>query len=148
MFPLNVIAAAEQVRINLTAQTIDSIDLATSGEFMVAGVRVGSDGQMYKVTGETNSEAYGAINSPTDWNDIKKNIGDYEAFASGSGADGWDLADALSTWINCASQPQWGAQRPGTASGTTTAVITVQIRAVGTAIVKATAIYTCNAQEL
>ncbi len=149
MFPLNVIAAAEQERIHLTAQTIQSIDSAPGGDRMVCGVRVGSDGQIYKVTGWNNGgEDYAAINSPTDWNDIKKNIGNYEAFCSGANADDWDLSDTLGIWINCASQPQWGTQRGPGGSGTTTGLLTIQIRHAATTLVKASELYTCNATEL
>ena len=149
MFPLNVASATVGDKLNLTTQTFDSIDLAPGGDVMVSGVRLGSDGILYEVAGWNNAgETFQSRNQPTDWIDPKNNMANYEAMATSPDTMNWDLSNALNVWINGASQPQWGVQRTTPASGTTTGVITVQIRQIVTLSVKASGVYTCNATEL
>lgn len=124
----NAIASAGGENITLDNASIVSTGNAAGGGRMMAGVRVGQDGNLYEVTGANNAEIQAQINTATNWVRPLRNIDRYEAMGTSADTMNWNNSDLLNVWINCSTQPQWGLQRLASGPGTTTGDVTVQIR--------------------
>lgn len=146
MFPLNVVAATLAEKINLTTQTLTNADNPPGGANVISGIRLNANGNAERISQWDTAPQYSPINQPDDWNDIKKNMQNYEAQATSSDTVGF--GNALNTWIGCETSPQWAAERAVPSPGTTTAIIAVTIRHKTTLQVRANAVYTCVATEI
>ncbi len=126
--------------IALTNRTVT--DTETSPANALAGFRLGTDGKIYQAA-QTGNSNYAEI-AGVEWMDPENatEADNYECFAT---LDSGTLsAGTTGSWLDLAADQTWERSRTVDVAGTTSGVITIQIRLKGTADILATGQITLN----
>jgi len=147
MWPLNAAAATQQKVVNLTTQTLHEL-IAVGSDRARSGIELTALGITNWQRGTDAAPTSQQID-PDNWIDPKTGMSNYEASATSTG-DALDAASDLDdgTWLNLGTSRLWIVERPTPPAGTTSAVVTIQIRHATSLVVLTTAVYTITAERL
>jgi hypothetical protein len=144
----------QKVVITLSGETFSS----NSTSYPVAGIRIDSDGNLYKITGTYLSESYTQIDTVNDWCRPVGKAGEYEVKVEENSVGGSAVSPSfdspagsgnkgLSTWYACTSDRDWVIRHNET-NDTAIWNITVHIRKASTGDTKDTGVFDMTAVEI